>query len=582
MAEKFVETRIMTTRDGEKLFTVIIKPRPEGRFPVLLERCPYSMTYSETLTAENFYQLEPYLLATFDHEALFDAGYCFVYQHVRGTGNSTGGQVYYGKYEYFDGIDTMEWLRQQDFYNGEIFRFGASYTGMSCMVDACEHYPDLKGLVCLVPGPAPAQIGIRNGFIKQSLGVTFSTYMASIRQPSPDFHYTMDSFRTFPQKLQRDLIFGEGNVNAEMFRDFQEHQDGRDPFWISEDGPCKLLYRSYQELDVPTLFASAWFCPLIGDMTRLWDQTLSESARRQSALFIGPYDHNVLHTRETWKFDMEGAETTVAFPNYVVNWLNHLRTGEPLVRLQKGKVQFFPECGQKKWYAEDTFTDGEVMKTLYLNSDRSLGETAIDGEITYLYNPQNPAIFYEGCGNTNGFARPTVSAYPVTSDPLSPQDNPNFRYDVISFLSQPFAEQAFLKGRFCVDLNVKSDCEDTCFYARLDIIKDGVPYAVRDDITSLCYQLGDYQPGTEVSIHFEFPALCWNIQPGDQLRLDISSSSFPNYSVHTNVKGRQSDVVTPKVAHNTIVCGRSRFTFHTSALSPADYVITTVEEGAPA
>ena len=577
--EKYVESHYVEMSDGKKLYTVVIKPKKEGRFPVVMERCPYATPYNESVTAENCYTLNYMMNYVFPRDELITAGYCYVYQHVRGSGNSTGGEIYYAKYEHNDARDTMEWLRKQDFYSGEIYRYGASYTGMSAIIDACEHYPDLKGIISLFPGSPPAQLMLHNGFIRNGLGTGWEVHQAKIQRPAFDHSYSFDTYRTFPQKDQRRLIFGDNDECGRMLSDAQAHPDERDTFWISSEGPGASLYRSYSELDVPTLFATGWYCHLVDHMLNLWNNVISAEARKKSTLLITPYAHNVNNKREDWPFNMEGASNAEAYPHFIVNWLNNIRSGEPLELLKTNRVCFFPECGQKNWFYEEVFTNGECVDVLFLNENRKL-ETVPgkQSEITYTYNPFNPAIYYEGVGRNIGFIRPVATDVPLLSHPLCPQDPPNWRYDVISFTAEPFDKETFIKGNMSADLHVKSDCEDTCFYARIHLEKDGVTYGLRDDITSLCRQLDNYIPGDEAKLHFEFPPIAWAVQPGDTLRIDVTSSSFPNYSVHTNVKGLQAEVEKPKYAQNTIICGKSSLTYHTSALSSDDYEIVKVED----
>ena len=101
-------------------------------------------------------------------------------------------------------------------------------------------------------------------------------------------------------------------------------------------------------------------------------------------------------------------------------------------------------------------------------------------------------------------------------------------------------------------LNVKSDCEDTCFYMRLSIEKEKGDYGLRDDITSLCYQLGDYMPNSYVNLDFSFDEHAFLVKKGERLRIDISSANNEHYVRHTNQKGLYSEMTTAKVARNTV------------------------------
>ena len=101
-------------------------------------------------------------------------------------------------------------------------------------------------------------------------------------------------------------------------------------------------------------------------------------------------------------------------------------------------------------------------------------------------------------------------------------------------------------------LTVKSDCEDTCFYVRISIEKEEGDFGLRDDITSLCYQLRDYKPNSYVCLDFEFDEHAFLVKKGERLRIDLASADNAHYVRHTNQKGLFSEQTTAKVAHNTI------------------------------
>ncbi|SCP98850.1 CocE/NonD family hydrolase [Anaerobium acetethylicum] len=577
--EECIESHMVEMRDGVKLYTCVIKPKKEGKFPIALCRCPYNQRFDEQITLENYTALNVILHYVYNVEAFVLDGYCVVFQHCRGTGNS-GGPFQYVLYEFEDGCDTLDWLRTQDFYNEEIYRFGGSYFGMTSLVDAGMHYKDIKAIVANVPNTWPYEAGARNGFFKTGLlGMwEHKTRLTATIAGTKTFNYTPDVFRTFPQKDWGKLIYDFDNP---MYESYQKHPNENDPYWRSEEGPGHTMYTAFEELDVPTLFTTSWFDYFVNPLSKIWNGIIPEETRKKSAMLINPYGHgadgDVPEVSEVafWPFKMEGALATEAYPRHVLNWFNHIRTGEPLRHVKEGEITFFPECGQKKWYYEKEFTNGEKQQTLYLNENRKLeASQGSVSEVTYLYNPYNPAVYYEGADHNIGFVRP--GAEDKGGIALVPQDPPNWRYDVISFEAEPFEKETFLKGKMTADIHVKSDCEDTCFYVRVHLVKDGVTYGIRDDITSLCYQLGDYTPGEEVKLYFEFSPIVWDIKPGDQLRIDVTSSAFPLYSLHTNVKGNQAEVEKPKYAYNTVVFGKSTFTYQTSDLSADKYEIVEV------
>lgn len=563
LVKMHLSSTYVTTRDGKKLFTIIMKPQSHGRFPIVLKRGAYQSAFDVPLTFENFLDLHPILNYNIpDINDFISNGYTFIYQHCRGTGNSDGKFVH-ALSEFDDGCDTMDWIRQQDFYNGEVFRYGASYTGFTAIVDAHMHHEDVKGIVVNQPNTFHYEVANRNGFFKTGLLGGWPAQMDGFYGRKPvNFNY--DVFRTFPQKDWGKLILGHPDTMLDIE---QAHPDERDPYWRSVEGLGHDFYKSMEELDTPTLFRGGLFDLFCEPMLHIWNNVIPEETRKKSTFVMSPYCHTLREKREHWPFEMAGAIMSDTIPHFAVNWFNHIRTGEPLEHLRLNQVAFFPECGQKVWYFEEgKFTNGEGEHTLYLNESLTLdNEPGAVSETTYLYNPYNPAVFYGGADHNVGVPRPGYEHIPGVLEQIvmMPQDPPNWRYDVISFEAKPFEDSITIKGDMGLDLYVKSDCEDTCFYARLCFVKDGVTYGIRDDITSLCYQLGNYSPGEEVKLHFNFSSIIWDVKPGDQLRLDISSSCYPHYSLHTNVKGNQSQVEKPKYANNTVVFGKSNFTYHT-------------------
>ena len=117
-----------------------------------------------------------------------------------------------------------------------------------------------------------------------------------------------------------------------------------------------------------------------------------------------------------------------------------------------------------------------------------------------------------------------------------------------------------------VVLNVSSDCDDTAFtYKISEIFADGSTYNIRTGITSLGFRnqpLGvrqDYEPGSKVKLQVESLPIMWQLQPGSCIRVDISSSDFPQYSVHSNYAGVWSEQGKTRIAHQTLYLdGESR------------------------
>ena len=131
------------------------------------------------------------------------------------------------------------------------------------------------------------------------------------------------------------------------------------------------------------------------------------------------------------------------------------------------------------------------------------------------------------------------------------------REDVVTIYTTPADRDMFVKGKMKAKLTVSSDCEDTSFYLRISLCRQGSSYVLRHDITSLGYQLGEYRTNDVVSLDFCFDEYTFLLQKGDCLQIDIAATDDNTYVVHTNQKGDyylQTDV---KTAHNTVYLAQS-------------------------
>ena len=205
--------------------------------------------------------------------------------------------------------------------------------------------------------------------------------------------------------------------------------------------------------------------------------------------------------------------------------------GKETAPFEKGKVTYYKLFGNE--WCTDSFEKVDELRTIPLGQ----------GEVTYCYNPYNPATFKGGLSTNFG-----GTAW---------QDPPNSRYDIISVYTPEFSEETFIKGKMKAKLKVKSNCEDTCFYMRISLCKIEGDYGLRDDINQISNFCADYIPGDELEMTFSFDEHAFVIQKGEKLRIDISSSAFPHYVRHTNNKGLFSEQTTAKIAHNTVVLDES-------------------------
>lgn len=499
--------------EDAKLFTAILLPNDIGNFPVVIIRNPY-VDPLERLSEEDI--CIAYLN---ENKKWLEHGYAVVIQHCRGRGKSEGDCIPYIN-ERKDSLSLYEWIRKQPFYNGELFLKGGSYLTSVHYVTA-PFADDIKGAIFGKQDSERYNICYRNGFLKKGLHGNWYINMYKAKSKSLKKYYTSGSFETLPLSDFTKTVFGE---NVEDFDEMLRSPRPTDPFWSTHNGGADARGAT-DNVRFPILFTTGFYDIYTGGVFDMWKK-MSPSSRKDSALVVSPYDHGDTYSEATSMGFPTGRITEKFGPDYEIEWLDHIRDEKKRCPFEKGKVTYYRQF-ENKWCSDD-FSAPENTLALKLGAN----------DISYKYNPFDPPRFKGGLSCNFG-----GSVF---------QDKPNSRQDIISVYTDPFDKDTFVKGKMSAKLSVKSDCEDTCFYVRISIEKERGDLGIRDDITSLCYQLGDYKPNSIVDLIFSFDDHAFLIKKGEKLRIDIASANAEHYVRHTNNKGLYSEQTTAKIALNTV------------------------------
>ena len=147
-------------RDGTRLITIIYRtPGDKVKRPVVLTRTPYLTVIPWDKKAKYFVK----------------RGYTFVLQSIRGMHGSEGTYRLFSDYESIDGLDTINWIADQDFSNGKVAITGTSYDGFTALA-AGVYIP--KPLKVIFSGGAPS--GLKYHVFRQN-GVLATTILDYLR-----------------------------------------------------------------------------------------------------------------------------------------------------------------------------------------------------------------------------------------------------------------------------------------------------------------------------------------------------------------------------------------------------------------
>lgn len=530
-AKNIVKEFYLTQKDGVKLYTLISVPKGNKKFPVIVERSAYAKGNPEAVKKK---------FRSFHRGDLHN--FVRVFQHCRGIGKSEGYFIPYIN-ERNDGLALLEWIRKQDFYNGEIYLSGGSYGASVHGSYLNTMQPDIKGIFWNVQDTERYNIIYRNGFLRLRLhvGWYFNMYKKGkvTRRKG-----AAKGIKYFPLAGITERMYG---APAADFEAALLHPDQNDPFWKTPGAGGGEYSDALVNSRIPTFFVCSWHDLYITGMIDIW-RKLDPEHRKKCVFVITPFDHASFGRRKNILPELYSPggnlrEYAPEFEDLRLSWFKHLRSNTPLKPFVKGKISHYVLFGER-WVISDDIGSNSKYRNFHLTADRKLcTATSEAGRITYIYDPRDPASFKGGChGNGHG---------------VMLQDPPNSRQDIISFISEPFKEERIIEGDFKGKLYVTSTAPDTCFYLRLSVVKNGRAFGLRNEIDSICRTNPGFTPGKEAVIDFKIAAHHFKLSKGDRLRLDVSSSCWPYFQLHSNFKGIQALQKKSQRARNTIVTGKS-------------------------
>ena len=527
------EVIMLPMDDGVKLETIIWKPVGEGPWPTAFTRGPYGTT--DTLGEE-----------------YAKRGFAYVYQNCRGKGNSEGEYVA-NVDERADGIASLNWLNEQDWVES-IGMHGHSYLALTTWIVGDALPEKVKALHVQCYGVLRNLSVSHSGLVACDNIINWT--QGNCTPMGSDYDLYIQAAQYLPAIQADDDLWG-GNV--EGFDDWINHPDFTDPYW--DEGCWGDLKRAIPEIDVPVAIFGGYYDHHYEGTIEAWNM-LSEETRAQSHMVLGCWNHGFGYTAQ-WK---GGENYAYDVKTDTFNWLYSIMVNDtvPATGVDAYMV------GDDEWVHLDSFpveSDGEL--TYYLTSEATESDgtaSALSAEkpaeqdtFTYVYDPTDPkwaegGECFLGSNGTNG------SQDLRGSNELSPA---GYRDDVISFISEPLTEDTTLAGNLVANLFVSTDVEDTAFtYTISEVDANGVAHNIRNGLLTLAYRndryapaVYDYVPGEIVEMEIESLPIVWTVSAGNRIRIDNSSSDFPEFTNHTNTVGNWAEQTETKIANQTIYVG---------------------------
>ncbi len=143
-AMKIEEPIYVPMRDGTRIALRVYRPDAPGEFPVLFAASPYQFETDDLPHSTMFLWREVGPVEWYVREH----GYAYVRMDVRGSGASEGVYNFLDRVEQQDYFETIEWIARQDWCDGNVGGLGQSYYAWSQWFMAIVNPPSLK---CIAP-----------------------------------------------------------------------------------------------------------------------------------------------------------------------------------------------------------------------------------------------------------------------------------------------------------------------------------------------------------------------------------------------------------------------------------------------
>lgn len=523
----------LLTSDGISLVADIYHPQHTVRTPTILVRIPLTRDFKNSLFASMIGKMWA------------ERGYTAVIQGTRGRFGS-GGKFYPLRGERQDGIETLQWIAKQPWFDGHILTWGGSAFGQTQWAIADQSAPGPSALMVYFASTDFHDMFYPGGAFSLDSGLSWAIRSHGTRDRAdwPSADEVTRAATGFPLL---DADRRATGISVNFFQDWVEHPD-RDAFWADIDGQNRV-----QSLKAPALLMAGWYDPFLP--TQLNDfihirQSSEPFVATRSGLIIGPWTHagEVTFPDGTKAENFRLQSLAVSLP-----WFDE-NSGKATPSAASAPVRLFV-MGKNQWRNEQEWP---LARTQYVPYFLSSGGTANsangDGTLntvapsagtppdSYIYDPSRPVPTAGGAmiGPAAGIAR---------------QNDVEGRQDVLVYTTSSLNQDTEVTGSISLVLYISTTASNTDFTAKLvDVYPDGSAFNISDGILRRTYQDAEGPAASErvQEINIELWPTSMVFFKGHRIRLEVSSSNFPRFDRNPNTGDRIASEVNVISAKQTV------------------------------
>jgi uncharacterized protein len=241
----------VSMRDGIGLATQVFLPAGQGPWPVILTRSPYPIMTALMKALGRVWTRH---------------GYAFVAQDCRGTIASEGVWVPWEN-ERNDGLDTIDWLKQQTWSNGNIGMWGMSYLSTVQWLIADQLPPEVKALVLAVNGTERYRQLYMNGMFRPDAFTSWAFANSGVKTQQESGELYQQALHVRPPVDVDVRLLGQ---ELPWYRAWIGNVSREEAYWQS--GVWNMLQHIPPYVHTPVLMVGGWYDHNLDGMVRAYEQ----------------------------------------------------------------------------------------------------------------------------------------------------------------------------------------------------------------------------------------------------------------------------------------------------------------------
>ena len=585
-----IERKVMVPmRDGKRMQADIYRPKDESKkYPIIFARTPYNF---------NYWDLD--LGAPRDMTTPLEAvkhGYAYIEMNERGRYFSEGDYDILGV-PLTDSDDALNWMGGLPWSSDKVGLIGCSSTAEWQLAVASRGN---KALATFIPESFGAGVGrvgpyyeqgnwFRGGAVQMLFGSWLYDYGLLVKDGRPTFPAgmtqeelvtaaksydlsahppTIDWSKALQHLPEKDIYAAIGGPRGIFADTTPSGKPGmitrtpNDPSWYQGG-----LWNDSMHIDLPGLWLMTWYDVSIGPNLAAYNyvrSTASPAVAAEQYAVIAPVSHCGYKraAEHTIVGERDMGDARLDYDALTYGWFDHFLKGDDNGILAKNPKVHYYTMGSNKWQSSDSWPpEGAKPVTYYLASGGHANSLYGDGSLLaaaeskdspdkFVYDPMNPVPTHGG-----GFCCLGAEYKAGALD----QRSLEVRDDVLVYSTGPLKDGIEVSGPIDVTLYVSSDAKDTDFTVKLiEVLPDGTAYNIEENIQRARYREGYTKPpvwmekGKVYKVTFQPMQTSIYFAPGHQLRVEISSSNFPQFDRNLNTGGDNFNESHGIVAHNEV------------------------------